>query len=712
MPEQSERNGYNYGYKADLNLWNMLFGENGESRGELVLVPSFANGKSVTLPDGRTTGDASNTVYETIRVKTGTNHKFEVKATFKYDDTPDAFNRIKDEKKLFVALYEQENSGSGDVDGSGNFNFVKGTNITSPSQSSSADLVSDAKISNLDESEKTFTVTFVVTDNKKLTTGDGYSNYNHKDYQILAWTEDNGASSFTGDGVAAATLSDQQDFDKVPQVRSKVYVQKPITVTDGYENRTEKFYENTGSFTASFDYDDRSEFVDSTVKYTIYRVQGGDSALGVCVAGIIDLKNKTVTKVKGNQVYGTVEDVDVAVNNGTLQLSISLNKNEGRTGSTYKVYVWNESNGNPNVFGDGTINYGNRLKDDVLKDYPLSSTKILKIPKVYTSSTTEISQKETTKLFYEGESFTISATFSLEGGQVSGGYQKETINNLLSDGENVGELQIALYKKNPVDVGEQRYQIFALAKSNGNGGLDTSFKVDTIKEEAVIKSNGQKFTVTFTKINGKDSWDDGASYFIYAWTGANHAAMELPDGFGEGTMNSLVEDTDMEQVDRMIPSVKTNMTNVLGTQWQSMITFPSHIVMEDNVVSGDKHIYSKDQYVTLAPIKAQSLELPDPDPGVDVKIKQLAKAGNSFNIRSDNNDNIAVEGYVGSVSNTSGAKKITDTLGNLKFPAGTGTSSSLSFYLKSVDETVTPGGQEYTGNIDFEFSKGASATGN
>ena len=692
------------------DVWNALFGESGTSRGTVTLVPTFETVKPVTLPDGTTAGDNLNTNYETVLVSTGVNHTFTVQATFKYDDTPEAFMEIQNEDELFVALYEQDNADDGDSDGTGNFSFVKGSdNLTSPPQSRSADLASEPVISALDTDERTFTVTFTVTDNTNLTMDNGYSSYNYKDYQIIAWTESNGSVSFTS-STAPETLTDEQDDTNVPQVRSKIYVQKPIAVTDGYASRTEKFYEDTGSFTTSFDYDNRSEFTKNdeynSVSYAIYRVQSSNSRLGLCQAGTINLSDQSVTNETGTGFFGTVDSVTATLSDDKIQLSIGLNATEGATRSLYKVYVWNESN------GDAVIARLSRQDDSMLADYPISEITILKIPNVFTSGTTVVSQTETIKLFYEGDPFTISATFTIEGN----GSTKETIGNLLDDAVNAGELQVALYKKNPAGTTEQRYQMFALAQSDGSGGLDTSFSVSTIESDVTIDTTGDRsFTVTFTKTSGDNTWDDGAGYYVYAWTGANPYGETVPESFGVGETNAYVTDDEMATVNNLIPSVKTNTTNVLGTQWNSMVTFPSTIVMEDDVVSDDRHIYSRDQYVTLTPIEADPLELPDPDLGIDVTITELADdaAGNQFNITADDRDTIAVEGYAGSIGDigSSGAPvKITDMLGNLKFSTDTGgdRTSSLTFYLRSVEEPLTPAGKEYKGKIQFEFTKGSS----
>ena len=204
----------------------------------------------MTLENGKTEGDGANNVYTTVPVKTGTNHTFNVKATFKYDDTAENFKKIKDNNQLFAALYQQDNTSNGGADGTGKFTFLKGSsNVTTTSNN--AAVVSNLMISDLDKNSKTFTVTFTVTDNDNLTTDNGYSSYNHKDYQIIAWTSANKANSFTGNGVAVESFDDTTDHAMVPQVRSKIYVQKPITVTSGYATQTVKLYENTGSFTTS-----------------------------------------------------------------------------------------------------------------------------------------------------------------------------------------------------------------------------------------------------------------------------------------------------------------------------------------------------------------------------------------------------------------------------------------------------------------------------
>ena len=598
--------------------------------------------KPVTLENGKTEGDGANNVYTTVPVKTGTNHTFNVKATFKYDDTAENFKKIKDNNQLFAALYQQDNTSNGGADGTGKFTFLKGSsNVTTTSNN--AAVVSNLMISDLDKNSKTFTVTFTVTDNDNLTTDNGYSSYNHKDYQIIAWTSANKANSFTGNGVAVESFDDTTDHAMVPQVRSKIYVQKPITVTSGYDTRTEKFYENTGSFTTSFDYDNRTEFTTgSSVKYAIYRVQGGNAALGVCEVGIINLENGDVTRRTGNRLYKNVDNVTANLDNakGKIQLQIVLNSDEGRTRSTYRVYVWNDSNGNANLLnGSDAINTSYRDMDPLYDSYPRSETKVLKIPKVYTNSTAEISQTETNKMFYEGDPLTVSATFTLEGGKTSDntGDRKETISNLLTDPKNSGELKIALYKVNPSGEGVEGYQMFALAQSNAvENSLEVVFKKDTIGTVNITPNGDTGFTITFTKTSGDYQWDDGASYYIYAWTGANED--NLPGNFGTGGEDTVVADDDIATANSLIPSVKNSMLGILTDEhFGEIVHYPKQIAMMDNVKPDNKHIFSANQKITMTPLKVQEgaqsveAEVPDPDSGVDVVIKEIRDGQNVEN---------------------------------------------------------------------------------
>ena len=407
---------------------------------------------------------------------------------------------------------------------------------------------------------------------------------------------------------------------------------------------------------------------------------------------------------------------------GEIQLQITLNSDEGRTGSTYRVYVWNESNGSINLLqSNDRINVVYRDSDPLKDMYPLSETKVLKIPQVYTSNTTDISQTESNKMFYEGDPLTISATFTLEGGRTNDntGDSKETISNLLTDSENSGELKIALYKNNPDGKGEQRYQMFALAKSDGSGSLSTTYKANAIENAVITPSGNTGFTVTFTKTNGDYQWDDGASYYIYAWTGANAKDNELPGNFGIGADSTIVEDADIETVNTLIPSVKTSMLGILTQEhFDEIIHYPKEIAMMDNVKPSNNHIFSANQKITMTPLTVQegsqtvAAEVPDPDSGVDVVIKEIRDGQNVENSIQvsrkvgSSDETIKLTCFLGTIESGTAPKIGTNgKVGTLYFEAS---KNELPLYFRSSTLPDVADGATFMGQIHFIFSKSGS----
>ena len=123
----------------------------------------------------------------------------------------------------------------------------------------------------------------------------------------------------------------------------------------------------------------------------------------------------------------------------------------------------------------------------------------------------------------------------------------------------------------------------------------------------------------------------------------------------------------------------------------------------DNVVSGDKKIYSGNEKVTLTPVSGA--EIPNPDTGLDVKIQGIDTApNNSFNI-TNAGKNIAIQCFAGTIGGSgTSASPVTGTIGNIKCPTGGASSSSLPFYFRSLNAPNAVDGEVYSGTIQFVFS--------
>lgn len=475
------------------------------------------------------------------------------------------------------------------------------------------------------------------------------------------------------------------------------------------------YQESDGKYSVTASFHMASDVsADSTAYYAVYATQTGTTFWGLTEMGTIDLSKKTAQRQNNNDklYYPRFADANLAIEvtgsggSPNPQTSITLKfsgiKTLGPSQVTYRIYMWNGSNGTNTLDQAAksmTVNGSNSI-DSVFPDtnYPYNAMIYRSIPEVYTQSTDTTVNTPKNKMFYEEDTFTITGTFTLETLTNNNG---EKINQLLNDADLAGELQVALYKKNP-GTG-QEYQWWASAKPDGNGGLtvEKNGSVGTVTINKVGNSE-KDFTVTISKINVTDQWDSNAEYRIYAWTGDN--SRSLPSGFGQ--RDNKMDESAANAINSTtgIPSVTTTMMCLTN---DSVITYPRQVVMMDNVVSDDKKIYSGNEKVTLTPVSGA--EIPNPDTGLDVKIQGIDTApNNSFNI-TNAGKNIAIQCFAGTIGGSgTSASPVTGTIGNIKCPTGGASSSSLPFYFRSLNAPNAVDGEVYSGTIQFVFSHTAS----
>lgn len=485
----------------------------------------------------------------------------------------------------------------------------------------------------------------------------------------------------------------------------------PIKRPDSYSDQIKKLYGTPYSFDTQFTMEGRVN-ENSTAQFVVYRAEGGGTDWKVCVGGTIDLYNKTVDKKTNNHFYGNLNNANITVDTSyddvSDQTAITLNVGEGftegRTGSIYRVYMWNEANGNLNILDGNNIKHGYRETiAQLTSEYPYTVTTMRLIPKVYSSGAGTVTEETPkSKMIYEEEGFTISADFTLETG-------KETVEQLLADNSGAEdgrgtELHIALYKAGTEEAGEN--EVYDLWKSNWNNSGSTGHEGKIGKMKIVPSgTNEREFTVTVEILGGNaiiKKWEDGAKYRIFAWTETNEANSPL----GKQVSDSFSSDpTDTNAINRTrnIPSVTTTMYCIVKDGVGNIIKYPKQVVMMDNVVSGDKKIYSGNEKVTLTPVSGA--EIPNPDTGLDVKIQGIDTApNNSFNI-TNAGKNIAIQCFAGTIGGSgTSASPVTGTIGNIKCPTGGASSSSLPFYFRSLNAPNAVDGEVYSGTIQFVFS--------
>ena len=465
-----------------------------------------------------------------------------------------------------------------------------------------------------------------------------------------------------------------------------------------------KLYQSPYSISATFNMASAVS-TDSTVDFAIYMSRPNDT-WGIAEIGRVDLATETITRLptnkNANRFFENLINAsfDVNVQNGAASTDITLNVSNitdlAGNRRTYRIYMWNSKNGNANLWNNGNPGdiishtyYDNLNAFTPVADYPYMDLTLRQIPKV------QVTESKKDKLFYEGQSFTVSGTFSLEE------EQKDTFGQIHTNNTDT-EIKVALYKVDPPGT-TGNYDIWSI-----NSGPVTKHS-GKVSAPTITKVSDTKFTVSFTITDSSGSisnkWDDGAKYRVFAWTGSNERITANPDFGQEGDAFPVKDNI------TTIPSTTTTMAGVLGQQVESIIHYPKQITMMDNVVPNNKHIFSGNEKITIQPTlnDGGSAEIPDSDIGVDVVIRELLNGNQTFNI-TRGTETIPLKGFIGTVGKGSAIPR-NGKMGTLKFdPDNNSTQDLLQFYFRSENPPTVADGSAFEGTIHFQFSNGSGTT--
>lgn len=482
-----------------------------------------------------------------------------------------------------------------------------------------------------------------------------------------------------------------------------------ITLPDGTMTAPQeevKMYQSPYTISATFNMASAVS-AGSTADYAIYIYK--DKQWGIADLGRIDLNTESITRATQNRLWGNIADADCTAdvtttgNSTDITLTVSNIKNLAGNRNEYRIYMWNSKNGDANLWQDSSTIQAGYMKNldafQPVENYPYKSLLVRQIPKVFTEDSTQITESKKDKLFYEGQEFTVSGTFSLETGQ-SNADKKDTFDQIHTNNTNT-EIKVALYKVDPPGT-TGNYDIWSI---NSGPVKKHSGKVSA---PTITRISDTKFTVSFTITDSSGSisnkWDDGAKYRVFAWTNSNGGVTSNPN-FGQERDAFPVNDNITT-----IPSTTTTMAGVLGQQVESIIQYPKQITMLDNVVPNNKHIFSGNEKITIQPTlnDGRSAEIPDSDIGVDVVIREL-NGNQTFNI-TRGTETIPLKGFIGTVGNGTGIPN-TGKLGTLKFdPDNNSTQDLLQFYFRSENPPTVADGSAFEGTIHFQFSNGSGTT--
>ncbi|WP_373154068.1 hypothetical protein [Clostridium sp. AUH-JLR23] len=239
-------------------------------------------------------------------------------------------------------------------------------------------------------------------------------------------------------------------------------------------------------------------------------------------------------------------------------------------------------------------------------DKTVKVTFLSELPKVVSNvDDNSITNETATKIIFDKENYTISATFKLvdnDGNTVD--YSK-----MLWD-EIEPKIKVALYKKNGSGATGSKNQFYRWANRTtpDSEALENSTNKPKLTLPVELKenidSNGNfdgTFTVTYKLLNNDGSststnwiqktWEDGAQWKIMAWTDSNQSSKNYADINDAGTDTISLNDTNQN-----VPSVTTTIRliqkDVDGSLPESMFTISDVKLVDD--ASNDGQLVNKD----------------------------------------------------------------------------------------------------------------------
>lgn len=276
--------------------------------------------------------------------------------------------------------------------------------------------------------------------------------------------------------------------------------------------------------------------------------------------------------------------------------------NLARTGTAVATTISGDGNdhqkiinlmNNPGTSDDITIRF---QSSGTIVDKKVKVKFALDVPKVVSNiGGNSITDERATKIIFDKEDYTVSATFKLAD----------------SDGKNVNldnfdwkevedKINVALYKKNGPSASGSKDQFYRWANRNDVDHMGKAPATDNPKLELPVKltyNDDGTFNVIYTLWNSSDDvpdadwikkeWEDGAQWKILAWTDANGENIKYGDLDDAGTENlaSDYQNLNAPSVTTTIELIKRENDGSLPT---SMFTISDVQLNDDGTELSDK----------------------------------------------------------------------------------------------------------------------------
>lgn len=249
---------------------------------------------------------------------------------------------------------------------------------------------------------------------------------------------------------------------------------------------------------------------------------------------------------------------------------------------------------NPGTSDDITIRF---QSSGTIVDKKVKVKFALDVPKVVSNiGGNSITDEGATKIIFDKEDYTVSATFKLANADGT----SIDLSQLKWD-DVKDKIKVALYKKNgpQSQASNDKYYRWANkseATNNGKTGNNTKLNLPV---DLKYNNNGT-FTVTYTLLNNNTSasdanwvqkkWEDGAEWKILAWTDSNKPSKDYSN-----LTNSSLDTINLNESDTNVPSVTTTIKLIEknnGNLPETMFTISDVKLVDD--ANDDKQLINKD----------------------------------------------------------------------------------------------------------------------
>lgn len=324
-----------------------------------------------------------------------------------------------------------------------------------------------------------------------------------------------------------------------------------------------------------------------------------------------------------------------------------------------------------------------------------------------------ITNQSATKIIFDKENYTVSATFKLANADNT----SIDLSQLKWD-DVKDKIKVALYKKNgpQSQASKDKYYRWAnKSEATNNGKTGTNTKLDL---PVVLKyNNNGTFTVTYTLLNNNTStpdenwvqkrWEDGAEWKILAWTDSNKPSKDYSKLDDSSTDNIAINEilADVPTVTTTIELIEKNSGNLP----QTMFTISNVQLNDGGNELSDKRNTTTVSLESTGEVSEQAFKSAQHDYYYEVRVNESNNDSQSrpYSTLTQKSTKKTINAtYLKYISNTNSYSDIVNTdtlLGSIAYPSNKSLPQSIRFGMRADKPTNIASDEDFLGLTSFKF---------